>query len=101
MYDYRIIETETENYFVNDEGPGSFRHICGRSRSRVIDEYKNESDEFKNYLLKEIIWGLNVQEDDPRGIYEYSYKVERKETGSDEWQYVGYLNKYKYIDDEY
>ena len=94
-YTFRVIEEEYKNYISYDEGPGSLTSVDATCRARVIAVWKNKPASFGEDVLRHGYPELYLEEDSDDGYYEYSYSLERTETGTYDWEWMGILSRHK------
>lgn len=90
-YSYRLIEDAFYNSCQPEDGPGSLTNIVSDHHTRILREWHDQDEKFGQWLVKYIAEddSIRFRGDSADGWTEYSYKIERRETGTEEWKYVG------------
>lgn len=92
--EYRLIETEYKNRIEYEDGPGSLKNIVSDKKKRILDRgvqsHESSTEDLIRYCVAYCIPHRRLK--GPVGMYEYSYILEYRKGGVDEWEYLASID---------
>lgn len=98
LFDYQLLEITYYNRIVYEDGPGSCQNIVSESQHRVLREWHADDESYGEYLLSHRIPNLYIETETEGGRYDYSYWLERRPVGTEQWEFIGSLDPDLYCD---
>lgn len=92
-YAYRLIEDAFYNRTEPEDGLGSLTNIVSDHHTWILKEWHARDEKFGQWLVEYVSQDETIcfEIDSADGWAEYSYRIERRETGTEEWEYVGHI----------